>query len=433
MRVLIIDDDVDLRNLLQRYVTLEWPDAAVEQFDPLVRDMPDAGFPLDRYDVVILDYMLGRGDGLEWLREFKKRADCPPIIFLTGAGNEVIAVRAMKYGADDYLRKQELTRERLLTSLRDVAGKAIEARLPPEVAERMEGHMLGARLQVPGIRILRLIGEGGMSRVYLASRESDDEPLVVKVLRPEVTRERNALERFLEEYKLIERIHSRHVAHIYGHGVSADHAYLVMEFFDGGDLMKRLAGKALPPGQALKIFRELMYALGDIHEQGILHRDLKPQNLMFRADGSLAIVDFGIAKQVDAVDRTSHGEVLGTPRYMSPEQVRGVALDLRTDIYSAGVLLYQMLAGVHLFEGETAVEVALHHLNTHPPELPGHLAAYQRLLDKLLDKDRDARYRNADEVIGFLERKYFQDVPVGAAAPGAGAGAGEPGFPRTPS
>jgi FixJ family two-component response regulator/tRNA A-37 threonylcarbamoyl transferase component Bud32 len=419
MRVLIIDDDQDLRNLLQRYIVQEWPDAAVEQFDPLTRDMPGADFPFSSYDVVILDYMLGRGDGLAWLREFKKRADCPPVIFLTGVGNEVVAVRAMKNGANDYLRKQELTRERLVNSMRDVGEKSVDATLQAAVVARMEGHTLGSRLQVPGIRILRLIGEGGMSRVYLASRESDDEPLVVKVLRPEVTRETNALERFLEEYKLIERIHSRHVAHIYGHGVSADHAYLVMEFFDGGDLMKRLAGKALPPEQALKIFRELMYALGDIHEQGVLHRDLKPQNLMFRADGSLAIVDFGIAKRIDAINRTSHGEVLGTPRYMSPEQVRGTPVDLRTDIYSAGVLLYQMLTGAHLFDGESAVEVALHHLNTAPPPLPERFAIYQRLLDRLLQKDRDARFRNADEVIGFLERKYFQDAPESAAPPPA--------------
>ena len=410
MRVLIIDDDPDMRNLLQRHLKQEWPEAKIDQFDPLQRMMPDADFELGRYDVMILDYQLGRGDGLEWLREFKQRAGCPPVIFLTGAGNEVTAVRAMKYGADDYLRKQELTRERLVNSVRDVATRAVEAPPPPAAVARMEGHTLGARLKVPGIRILRLIGEGGMSRVYLASRESDDEPLVAKVLRPEVTREKIALERFLQEYDLIERIFSRHVARIYGHGVSADHAYLVMEFFDGGDLMKRLAGKPLPPAQALRIFRDLMHALGDIHEQGILHRDLKPQNLMFRADGSLAVVDFGIAKQVGSIDRTSHGEVLGTPRYMSPEQVSGTALDVRSDIYSAGVLLYQMLTGAHLFDGETSVEVALHHVNTPPPALPGHLALYQRLLDRLLHKDREARFRNADEASGYLARKHFADA-----------------------
>ena len=408
MRILVIDDDEDLRNLLGHYILKEWPRAEVEEFDPLVRDMPGDDFPLGNYDAIILDYMLGRGDGLEWLREFKARGDCPPIIFLTGAGNEVIAVRAMKFGADDYLRKQELTRERLLSSLRDITRATIEQTLTPDVAARMEGQTLGARIKVPGIRILHLIGEGGMSRVYLASRESDDEPLVVKILRSEVTSDQNALDRFLEEYALLERIRSPHVARIHGHGLSEGHAYLVMEFFDGGDLSKRLSGKPIPPEQALKIFRELMFALGDIHETGVLHRDLKPQNLMFRNDGSLAIVDFGIAKHVDAIDRTSHGEIVGTPRYMSPEQVQGRALDLRTDIYSAGVLLYQMMTGQHLFAGETAVEVALHHLNTPPPALPESLERYQRLMDKLIEKDRDARFRNADEVLGFLSRKFYQ-------------------------
>ncbi|HUK05727.1 MAG TPA: protein kinase [Burkholderiales bacterium] len=408
MKVLIIDDDEDLRNILALHLKKEWPDIQVEQFDPLERDMPDAAFPLGSYDVVILDYMLGRGDGLEWLQAFKKRADCPPVMFLTGAGNEVIAVRAMKLGADDYQRKQELTREKLVTSVRELARGKIEKTLPPEVLARQEGHDLGAKIRIPGIKVLRLIGEGGMSRVYLASREGDDVPLVVKILRSEVTGDKKALERFIEEYNLVGRLRSRHVAAIHGHGVSGEHAYLVMEFFDGGDLNKRLGNKALPPDEALQIFRELMFALGDIHEQGILHRDLKPQNLMFRADGSLAILDFGIAKHVDAIDRTGHGEVLGTPRYMSPEQVRGSALDLRTDIYSAGVLLFQMLTGQHLFDGETAVEVALHHLNTQPPDLPPELASYQRLMDKLIEKDRDARFRNADEVIGFLSRKYYQ-------------------------
>ena len=405
MRVLIIDDDPDLRSLLGHYIKQRWQDASVDEWDPLERDIPGADFPLGSYQALILDYMLGRGDGLEWLAKLKQRADCPKVLFLTGAGNESIAVRAMKAGADDYQRKQELTRERLLTSLHELTAAAGERTVSRELAARMESHTLGAKVRIPGIKVLRLIGEGGMARVYLASREGDDVPLVVKILRREVLKNRTALQRFMEEYALVERIQSRHVARIYDHGQSEDHAYLVMEFFEGGDLMKRLGGEALAPAEALRVFRELMFALGDIHEKGILHRDLKPQNLMFREDGTLAILDFGIAKQIDAIDRTKEGEVLGTPRYMSPEQVQGRALDLRTDIYSAGVLLYQMLTGQHLFEGETAVEVALHHLNTPPPALPEELQIYQRLLDKLLEKDREARFRNADEVIGFLARK----------------------------
>ena len=410
MRILIIDDDPDLRNLLGHYIKQRWPTWIVDEYDPLERNFPEESFPLGDYQGVILDYMLGRGDGLEWLQRLKTRADCPKILFLTGAGNESIAVRAMKAGADDYQRKQELTREKLLTSLHELTAGAKERTLSPELAARAEGHALGAKINIPGIKVLRLIGEGGMARVYLASREGDDEPLVVKILRREILANKAALARFMEEYSMVERVQSRHVARIYGHGKSEEHAYLVMEFFEGGDLHKRLSGKALEPAEALRIFRELMFALGDIHEKGILHRDLKPQNLMFRQDGTLAILDFGIAKDIAAVDRTNVGEVLGTPRYMSPEQVQGRALDLRTDIYSAGVLLYQMLTGRHLFDGDTAMEVAMQHLNTPPPALPEHLERYQRLADKLLEKDRDARFRNADEVIGFLARKLEQSA-----------------------
>ncbi len=411
MRVLLIDDDEDLRNLLSRYIKAQWPDAQIENYDPLEKDLPGADFPLAEYDVLVLDYMLGRGDGLEWLRTLKQRTDCPKVLFLTGAGNEIIAVRAMKAGADDYQRKQELTREKLINSLRELTANAVERTVAPDLAARMEGHALGDKVRIPGIKILHLIGEGGTARVYLASRETDDEPLVVKILRHEIVTNKKALERFMEEYAMVERIQSRHVARIIGHGNYDNYAYLVMEFFEGGDLHRRLAGKAVPPPEALKFFRELMFALGDIHERGILHRDLTPQNLMFRKDGSLAIVDFGIAKDIEAADRTNVGEVLGTPRYMSPEQVQGRALDLRTDIYSAGVLLYQMLVGEHMFDGQTAMEVAMHHLNTEPPPLPEQLQQYQRLMDKLVEKDRDARVRNADEVIGFLSRKLEQDAP----------------------
>jgi CheY-like chemotaxis protein/tRNA A-37 threonylcarbamoyl transferase component Bud32 len=411
MRILLVDDDEDLRNLLSRYIRGQWPDAEIQAYDPLERDMPGEDFPLGSYDVVVLDYMLGRGDGLEWLKSLKQREDCPKILFLTGAGNEINAVRAMKAGADDYQRKQELTRERLITSIRELTADAVERTVSPDLAARFEGQNLGAKVRIPGIKVLHLIGEGGTARVYLASREDDDEPLVVKILRQEIVLNPKALERFMEEYAMVERIQSRHVARIYGHGTHESYVYLVMEFFEGGDLSKRLAGKPVPPTEALRFFRELMFALGDIHEKGILHRDLKPQNLMFRRDGSLAIVDFGIAKNIAAADRTGAGEVLGTPRYMSPEQVQGRALDLRTDIYSAGVLLYQMLTGQHLFDGETAMEVAMHHLNTQPPLLPEHLGQYQRLVEKLIEKDREARFRNADEVIGFLSRKFEQETP----------------------
>src|SRR5262245_57574761 len=187
--------------------------------------------------------MLGRGDGLEWLKSLKQRADCPKILFLTGAGNEIIAVRAMKAGADDYQRKQELTREKLINSLRDLTATEKERTSSPELSARIEGVSLGTKIKIPGIKVLHMIGEGGTARVYLASRVSDDEPLVVKILRNEITAENKALARFMEEYSLVERIQSRHVARIHDHGTVDGQTYLVMEFFEGGDLAKRIGSE----------------------------------------------------------------------------------------------------------------------------------------------------------------------------------------------
>src|SRR5918992_6244414 len=152
MRILLIDDDEDLRNLLSRYIRGQWADAQIEAYDPLERDLPGAAFPLGSYNVIVLDYMLGRGDGLEWLKILKQREDCPKVLFLPGAGYEIIAVRAMKAGADDYQRKQELTREKLIASLRELTADPIEKTLSPDLASRIEGQTIGGRVQIPGIR-----------------------------------------------------------------------------------------------------------------------------------------------------------------------------------------------------------------------------------------------------------------------------------------
>jgi chemotaxis response regulator CheB len=140
-----------------------------------MHDLPSAAFPLRSYDVIVLDYMLGRGDGLEWLKALKRRDDCPKVLFLTGAGNEIIAVRAIKAGADDYQRKQELTREKLIASIRELTATPVERTVSPDLASRMEGQNLRVKVRIPGIKILHLIGEGGTARVYLASREDDDD------------------------------------------------------------------------------------------------------------------------------------------------------------------------------------------------------------------------------------------------------------------
>lgn len=257
--------------------------------------------------------------------------------------------------------------------------------------------------------VLEEIGRGGMAVVYRARERELDREVAIKVLPFALTFDADVVERFLREARTSAQLEHPHIVPIYRVGRAGQVIYFAMKLLRGETLSTYLERHGqLPPWEVRRILLETAGALGYAAERRIVHRDVKPDNIMLDEERRCVVTDFGIARSASDASLTATGITVGTPRYMSPEQVQGRALDLRTDIYSAGVLLYQMLTGRHLFEGDSAVEVAMQHLNTPPPALPGGLEAYQPLLDKLLEKDRDARFRNADEVIGYLSRKFYQ-------------------------
>lgn len=418
LRVLVVDDSEDFRLLVGQYIAVEWPDAEVTEWDPVSQGDIDDNHDLANYDVMLLDYVLGKADGLEWLKRLRRRADCPPVIFLTGAGSEQVAVTALKNGAFDYLRKHDLSKARLVEAVRAAMDERKAAEITqrmartaalselnraPEVARVSAGDAPDAQvIEINGYHVIRKIGSGGMSTVYLVDRIEDKQQLVMKILDSKLCEDNEFLMRFIQEYGMISKIESRHIVKIYDQGFTDRHVYIAMEYFANGDLRARIK-RGITPEESLGLLGQVASALQSIHEHGIVHRDLKPENIMFRADDSLAIVDFGIAKMISDVNSlTQTGHILGTPYYLSPEQAKGEALDGRSDLYSSGVMLFEMLAKRRPFTATTPIALVNKHINDPIPRLPAGLERYQELIDILMAKSPSARFASAKQLQEYL-------------------------------
>jgi serine/threonine protein kinase len=241
--------------------------------------------------------------------------------------------------------------------------------------------------------------------VFLAEHERTGQQRVLKIFRqvPDVVEGGSTFERFLREYELVAHLDHPNIARIYDIGAADDHLFLAMEYFPGGDLRSRMR-EPLPWATALGYLRQLAAALGALHQIGVLHRDVKPGNVLLRDDGSLAFIDFGLARQLDLEsDITGEGTIFGTPHYMSPEQGHGQPLDERSDLYSLGVVLHEMLTGRKPFVAETPLAVIYHHANTAIPQLPTSAQHLQPLLEALLAKRPAERPASAAEIVARID------------------------------
>lgn len=262
---------------------------------------------------------------------------------------------------------------------------------------------------IPGYRIERELGRGGMAVVYLGHEAKLDRMVAIKVVELLNPQSGDQAERFLREARTAARLQHSNIVPIYNVGRIGPYYYMVVEYLSGGTLRNLLNAGPIPGG-ALQVVEKLAHALHYAHSQGFIHRDVKPENIMFRQDGTPVLSDFGIAWAMDTRTRlTQAGKSVGTPHYMSPEQARGLDIDGRADLYSLGVVFYEMLTGEVPYESQDNIAVAIKHIQDPIPGLPSNLAHFQPLLEKMMAKNRETRVQSGDELLRIIQEMESQD------------------------
>jgi len=412
MRAIIIDESKEFMVQARRHLARAFPDVEVTEYDSEHKRAPGPEFDWSIYDILIIDFGLGISEtGLDWIMEFRRLAGFPPAVLVSDTRDDYLAARAIKAGASDYLRKEDALSERLAVVVKEVIARHRLQHPGPRKANPLlerDGKILaravaggrdtpdGKRI---GYRFVRLIGQGASSRVYLAERLSDQLSLVLKVIDVDSITDPVVLKRFIQEAELVAELNSPFVVKFHEHGITHSYGYIAMEFFTRGDLKQRIE-QGMTPAEALNYALHISYGLEAIHNVGIVHRDLKPGNIMFRSDDSLALADFGISKRLDqSAEITNAGSILGTPNYISPEQAQGLEVDARSDLYSIGIILFEMLSGHKPYKADSPTAVLYQHIHADIPKLPARLRPLQGIIERLLAKDPRERYQSASELV----------------------------------
>jgi DNA-binding NarL/FixJ family response regulator len=405
-RLLIVDHDAHYREWLRHHLAVLFPNGVVTAIDAREFEARMDGLTRREIDLVLFVAQFGyspedpHSEGLEWLRLVRDRPEFPAIIAIAEDGNELTAVRSLQLGAVDYLPRRLVTPDRLSTALKLALRRVeLDAAQSAELAAEGDAEESARALRdpIPGYTIRKTIGESDKAIVYLASSEKLGTNVALKVTKSE-NDDSEDRQVFAREYAALCAVRNPAIVTIYDYGTNADREFLAMEYFPRGDLKNRLL-RGILELDALRYLEQIARALKVVHDAGILHRDLKPPNLMLRENDTIVLIDFGLARSVGASHITRTGVLRGSPYYMSPEQALGEELDGRTDLYSMGILFYEMITGRRPYTGLSAIDVLQQHVTAPVPQLPHSHLHLQSLLEGLVAKSREDRFLNAEQAI----------------------------------
>lgn len=263
--------------------------------------------------------------------------------------------------------------------------------------------MIPKDLKIPCYDLEDLLGKGGMASVYRARQQSFGREVALKVFSLGSGDDASFGRRFLQESQIVAKLHHSNIVQVYDVGQEGIHYYISMEYLHGGDLTKKLAA-GLSLQETVAIIKQAASALDFAHRKHIIHRDIKPENMMFREDDALVLTDFGIAKELESANNfTQTGLVIGTPRYMSPEQIRGEEVDHRADIYALGIVFFRCLTDYVPFNGKDIVVTSYLQHSEPVPALPPEVACFQPIINRMLEKDAEDRFQRGLDVVAALD------------------------------
>jgi tRNA A-37 threonylcarbamoyl transferase component Bud32/DNA-binding response OmpR family regulator len=404
-RILIICDHTRLARALEHHVSIVWDAAECRVYSPQTSGHLHSAFTALGFDAVLLDDAVDGGRGMDWLDNLLHRPGFPPILYFAPVSSDELTQSLLLRGVADCLASDKIDNRRLDEVLRNAVLRRRQDLALQRLGSRGHEEAQFGDVRITGHRFVRQLAAGGSSMIYLAESERAGDMVVLKVLR-EAADGRDAdkqFARFLQEYEVISTIRHPNVVRIHDLGLADDHAFIAMEYFSRGDLRAQIA-QLTEPHAALGLLLQITHALEVVHQVGVLHRDLKPGNIMLRGDGSLALIDFGLARQFNSTGETTGiGQIFGTPYYMSPEQGHGQTLDARSDLYSLGVIFHEMLVHRKPYVAPTPMGVIYQHANGPLPVLEGTLRPYQSLLNGMLAKDPNDRFGSAAELAAAIE------------------------------